>query len=688
MNAEAMAEKVRALHGFLDSVQARCVALTDAHQTVDGLVTELVAEQAQIPAPHRLPVQFAQFIAGTWAANQALESDDLSACGDWVGWSLSETINDKHLVQMQVDRLRAFWTSDLLSSWPGFGSTFVGYLTAFYYYARRRAAMPEVGMAIWPVAMEVLSAVMGRPPHRIPVEEASLVSTMLAWAAISAPDWARQLTPRVEGWVNDAGLPIELRAYFCVTLSTAAGRFSKHPLASWANRSLDEFADQLVGEQKVQVFAAVFDANDDGQIDAILAAMEDYQAPLRQAMKPMAFTLAAAATTGLIQPFITRCLDAGRADVAVRGISRWYQGPAGADAVDPSTVLLISPFGEVGYVAGCNHSGQQVERDSQALLVKQTRESNAFLGAALTVAQADNSNLELPDAPGIPDIEGDSDWFTTLHTVHCPEGPLQGDMPTSQLTLQAIAHPVQAIQQSAWGMTWPIAASLSAPAQDRQPSKVVLWSGGGSLTEEMELTVVRAAFEAAGAIVETFSPEEGAREAFLAAYQDPTVDVFWVASHGEFDHWSPRDVKLQIARDQTYATLEELLGRAPAQEGRRLLVLNICDGARFEETGLVPRVGLAPGLATAHQATISHLWPVLGFPSAAFGAYLAHHLAAGAPFFESFRSALTALPKTSPAIADELETHYGQNFELFDRLRVGDKDFAPLQLSGSAAFFQ
>lgn len=436
------------------------------------------------------------------------------------------------------------------------------------------------------------------------------------------------------------------------------------------------------------MLATVFDPGSEQRIESILAAMDECQRPLRQALSPMAFMIEAGNKADVTLAFVSRCMNAGRADVAVRGIARWYQGPTGDEAVDPESVLLTSPFSELGYIAACHRRSQQLGRDSQALLMRQTQEANAFLGAALTVAHADNSSLQLPERPGVPAMAGGREWFATLAEVYCPASPLQDAAPSSQLTLLAMAHPVQAIQQASWGVTWPITASLSAPAADRRPRTVALWSGGGSLTEAMEVDMVRSAFEAAGGTVEVFDPTHGSREAFLAAYQDPRFDVFWVASHGEFDHWSPRHVQLQVAADRTTVSLEDLLGRAPVHEGRRLLVLNVCDGARFDETGMVPRIGLAPGLATSQQATVSHLWPVEGFPSAAFGAYLACFLATGTPFFEAYVQALVAIRNTGSSIADGLQSLCGGNFELLDRLRARNEDYRPLKFSGSPAFFQ
>lgn len=133
--------------------------------------------------------------------------------------------------------------------------------------------------------------------------------------------------------------------------------------------------------------------------------------------------------------------------------------------------------------------------------------------------------------------------------------------------------------------------------------------------------------------------------------------------------------------------LEDAWNRVPNSEERRLLVLNVCDGARFAELGLLPRIGLAAGLSCPTQATISHL-PVRLLPSAAFGACLAHHVAQGLPHFEAYCAALAALRKSASQIGADLEAVYGPEFQLIASLKACIDDFSGIETWGSAAFYQ
>ncbi len=76
-------------------------------------------------------------------------------------------------------------------------------------------------------------------------------------------------------------------------------------------------------------------------------------------------------------------------------------------------------------------------------------------------------------------------------------------------------------------------------------------------------------------------------------------------SHGEFDHWAPHEATRQVSRKGDRVSLADLWRRSPETEDRRLLLLNAYDAGRFEEGGLLPHIGLAPGVAGPAQAVVA-----------------------------------------------------------------------------------
>ncbi len=687
---ERVENLTRQVHTYLNFcvIEARRAASHSNAQALDFLkrVTE---DRSQLKGPPLLVSLFAQFIVSAHSLNYALSKGELTEMGNWIGWSLSDAITDTYEAELHIGRIVYFFESDTFRKWPGFEPTFVVYLRGFYYYARRRTAMKEVGENLWGTANLIWKAVINRPPETLDIAEISLGSEMLAWAAKESPELANKLTPIIETAVDNRALPDWARSFLCLTLATNAGRFSSKPPVQWAKRALVEFSDSLVQEQRVQMLVTAMDSEGEAhEIEDILDEMDRIQSQRKKVLPEIAFFRDAALRIETVQPFFSICLRIPQIDNVIRGVECWHQIHGEEDRLDSGSVLVTMPFGEIGYVAVSRDAKQQIISDRQALLEKLTRESNAFLGAAQTVAYADNSDLTVPERPGVPNVSTITEWARTLREAYCPESIACPEGANCQLILPTKGHPIQAVQFDAWGTTWPIAASLLKPRSDRRVKRVALWSGGGSMTEAMEIEAVEWAFKNRGIAVDIFSNESCSIQDFLAAYQNDQYDVFWVASHGEFDHWSPEKVTLQIAHDRTCASLDDLWEHAPVSNSRRLLVLNVCDGARFEETGILPKIGLAPALAGPTQATISHMWPVMGFPSAAFGAYLAFYLAEGRMFFDAYIQALRAIRKRAAEVANDLQGLYGKHLELIERISQRDEDFAPIEISGSAAFFQ
>ncbi|WP_454834344.1 hypothetical protein [Pseudomonas lini] len=683
-------EALDIIHSLFDHVHSSTFeTLNHSREDTMKLIEIWVSNRKSLPTDKQLVPKFSQFIVSAWALNAAQDNGELSEMGDWIGWSLSDSITNEHTQTLNIDRLIEFHTSPSINTWIGFVPTMVVYLAGFYYYARERSAMKLIAEEFWTLSVKTFHQVMNQHPDLIDPPEIFLGVCMLCWAGKESPDHAREFAPYIENLIESEVLPGRIKSLLCLSLATTAGQFSSLQPQVWAERALTEFEGYLVGEQKLQMMASLFHWNEKYlSAEPILAEMELVQAKNRSTLGEIRFLRDAALRIGAVQPYFAKCMATADTKNILEGLQNWYQIRHPGEELSPEKILVTMPFGEHSFTAVLNEKKYEVLRNNQTLLERVVNLTNAFLGTAKTVAYADNAKLVIPDRPGVPNQQKQETWDAALLDSYCPQNILFDEEPLCQLIFATECHPIQATQLLAWGKTWPIAASLSNPRPDRKPMRVALWSGGGSMTEKMEIELVKHIFQKSGASVEVFEPTNCSLEDFITAYQDPSFDIFWVMSHGEFDHWSPKDVKLQISHEGQSAALKDIWGKAPPEKFRRLLVLNVCDGARFEERGLLPKIGLAAGLAGPEQATISHLWPVMGFPSAAFGVYLAHFLMVDRSYFEAYQEAVKALQMSAVSIADDLRNRYGNEFELVQKLANRDEDYSIMQIFGSAAFYQ
>ena len=652
------------------------------------LLMGIAAAHAGADMPERLYLAFEQFVVSAACLANLQGSVELSIQGDWVRWGMADGPTTGIVQELETDRLRQFRACPEIYYWPMYEKVCVPYLSGLFDYSRQLTAFKEVCEAVWGEAAIIYGTLMAQQPQNIHPAEAGLGGSMLIWAAKEAPEIAGGLAKRIEAAVSDSALPKHIRGRYCLCLTTKAGYLSSKPPAQWAALLLSDFADVVSSLDRVQAMATTLRTDEHGREDAeaILAQMAEVRAECSQGLTALEATRDAAQKVQYVTPYFVRTTGMAAPDLVVRGLQTWYQQGDDADPLDPADVLISIPFGEFGTTLLSGTDKRELLRDTQPPLELLSLKMMEFLGTYTTVAGADNSNLPVPERLGYV-REHMAGLHEALLEAYCPQGIEVPGNPTCQLILPTEGNPIQATQIAAWGRTWPIASSLTKPRPDRKPKSVILWEGDVS-SGQMELAFVEAAFRAAGAEVTKFAPETSSPADFLKEYENGSYDVLWVASHGEFNHYMPHHVELRLARDRSRVMLDDVWNRAPNSDGRRLLVLNVCDGARFAEPGLLPRIGLAAGLSCPSQATISHLWPVRILPSAAFGACLAHQVAQGLPYFEAYCAALAALRKSAWQIGADLEAVYGPDFQLVDSLKASNDDFSGIETWGSAAFYQ
>ncbi len=648
----------------------------------------LAAEQAGADMPERLYLAFEQFAVSAACLAKLQGSVELSTQGDWVRWGLADVPTTEIAQRLETDRLRQFRECPEIYYWPMYKQVCVPYLSCLYDYSRQLTAFKEVCEALWGESAIIYETLMAQHPEKIHPADADLGVSMITWAAKESPAIASELAKQIEVAVSNSALPKDIRGRYCLCLSTKAGFLSSMPPVQWATLLLSDFADVVSSLDRVQAMATTLRTDEHGRegAEAILAQMAEVREERTRGLTAVEAARDAVQTAQYVTPYFVHTTGMAASDLVVRGLQTWYQQGSEADPLDPADVLVSIPFGEFGTTLLSGAEKRELERDTQQCLERLSRKMMEFLGTYTTVAGADNSALPVPERLGFVRERLDG-LHEALLDAYCPQGiEVPGD-PTCQLILPTEGNPIQATQIAAWGKTWPIASSLTKPQPDRKPKSVLIWQGE-VYSGPMELDLVETAFKAAGAKVTKVAPETSSPAEFLKEYENGSYDVLWVSSHGEFNHYMPHHVELRLAHDRSRVMLDDVWDRAPNSEGRRLLVLNVCDGARFAEPGLLPRIGLAAGLSCPTQATISHLWPVRLLPSAAFGACLAHQVAQGLPYFDAYCATLAALRKTAWQIGADLEAVYGPDFQLIASLNACNDDFSGIETWGSAAFYQ
>jgi hypothetical protein len=280
------------------------------------------------------------------------------------------------------------------------------------------------------------------------------------------------------------------------------------------------------------------------------------------------------------------------------------------------------------------------------------------INSALGLALVDTIDMEpitsRPERPGVPNYECASDFSELSREALEPEkavalGKMSGVEPVALLNLAFERIPLAHLIAESGGPSLPLAVSLEQPDHDRALRRAEIWWGDLLFARE-EAEVVARILRYAGVEVSMIEAAAADAQSFRRSYTDPGVDLLWIASHADFDHWQPDDTAMVLASNLRIG-LEELAGLPKPTGGRRLLVLNSCDSATMAGLGGPSTVGLAGVVAGRTQAVVAHLWPVRWQSAAAFGALLGVGLVNSGSFRDAFRFATRALSSDDWALA-------------------------------------
>ena len=638
-------------------------------------------------------VEFMQFYLGTRCLLFFTGQQDWSEIGDWLVWSLSDEIEQAQVRDLIPARLVAFLEDPVLLSWPAAIATILHWLGILYYYARRRATMENVARELWGISNAVFQAdiAAGRSEEGV-----TLGAMCLGWCTQEAPDLAEGLASKLEAIVIDSKIDARARAKLGVALATKSARHTSRHTHEWAGYVLSELSENLQGHERLQMLIGCLPHTYTAETkEAVLKEVAHIQSAIPAESR---MTVSGRRTLDNLSDLLLAILGTAMTNhdisFVILTMQRWYGiEPSAAGHLNELDIVSIAPISEGGFQIESKEHQFFLLADRQDVLVELTSAYDQFAGTSNSVAGAAAVKINIPDRFGVPDDKKAGEFAAAMAAMYFPAEAmdswrsLRSDA-VAQLLLPSMPHPLQALQRLVLGHTWPLVASLQKALPDRPIRRVTIWSGAGSFTEELEIGAVRALFESAGAVVEVHCAESSSVADFVAAYSDAGVDVFWVSSHGEFDHWYPRGVAIQISRSRNFVGLDSLLAVPINFLARRLLVLNVCDGGRFEQTGALPRIGFAPALAGGAQAVISHLWPTKGIAAAVMGVLLASHLAKGKPYFLAYQEMLADICASSQAVAENLDKLLREDSELPERVAGSQEDFLNIANNGSAVFFQ
>lgn len=609
---------------------------------------------------------------------------------NWVGCGLGDNLdfekNRKQVFYPMIGELYskfAYLSPLNIASWFG----------CFYYVWRTLACDYLTGESLIDPAINAFNRLLD---NGLLSDWASNFGFLACWLATYNHSEAEKVIKHLESNLDSLVIDDFTRLVIFEVLSTRAGRFSTKQPNLWAREALELHEHRMSDYQKFFFLSnAIHRINEDiveSLFPKLIIALENMIASVvGSANEYVHQENRRSIIADTITPLLGNLIGLRQGEYALKTMFVWH-GRTIANL--GGTLLLVGNNQES--VMLCTQSacieiprGEQGSQGHQVL----TNAMSRFTGTSCSIVGNKEHELNKPDNGrfGVP-VENYSDeyekaFFNYYKLEECKVFLNQINV-ERLIFLPAEHHPIQYMLKKYTDKCWPLAVSLLSKTKDRQINRIAIFSGANSLTEEIEINLLRKLFNKLQPTVELdiFKDEDAVKDTFISLYAGNEYDVIWVMSHGDFDHWSPETVSIAVGNDKV--ALLDIADLELTSDQRRLLILNVCDGATSRSTGSISKIGMAPAIAGKNQCVISHLWPVNPYAALCFSTFLALNLANGHSFFEAYKLTLSGLISGKEYLLDEIKKTGIEMEDDIERIVNSGIDLSLMAHSGSSAFFE
>lgn len=340
--------------------------------------------------------------------------------------------------------------------------------------------------------------------------------------------------------------------------------------------------------------------------------------------------------------------------------------------------MVIIPNTEVGLEYVMEGNVKLNPYNPHDVLVRLREIANRFLGTAYTFDDILGTKIPVPERLGAPAIDSGNDFRQVMEEVLGL--PILQQIPQLPTLLGFHLYygeslPIQSIIARSIGLTLPLIQSFQEPLASRPIRTVFIWQGHTNLSE-IESMGLKQVFEEREIAVTLVKAEEATAADFINHYRDAKYDLFWVSCHGEFKHFEPHKSYLDLGNDISIA-IDELAQYQPNDNGRRLLVLDACDGATTGLFNNPASIGIGAAGVNARQSLISHAWPIDDYAGLILGILLGIHLSEGLSYAEAHTATIRKFIEGREVVHQYVAARCNNQdvLERIENTRIGFDDF-------------
>jgi hypothetical protein len=188
-------------------------------------------------------------------------------------------------------------------------------------------------------------------------------------------------------------------------------------------------------------------------------------------------------------------------------------------------------------------------------------------------------------------------------------------------------HPVQACLVLNKKIVPPlINISFDDKKVDKEIKKVLCFLTRNSQTYDKEIEF----FSSLELVYEITIITDPDKNNFMQLLNDMDYDILYISAHGEYEHFTSRKEEIVFWNEddeESYRiSTKEINEKIIIKEDKKILILNICDGANCGLSYLVSERGVANKFAIKGHTVLSYLWPVEPKYAVVFGCLVLYEL--------------------------------------------------------------
>ncbi len=644
--------------------------------------TDLLSLKAQSTGADIL-LDYLRFAACSVILSYFSRNKYFNHCYDWIANSLSEEISSSiertyspglPLRFINYNHPFAIETIDLVLS---------GWVHDLFYYSRHTGGNKELSEYY---LNNLLPWFITRAKNQRSIDYAMALSQMSTWCFNFqyAPE-NKQIQQAMVA-IHASSPDTEVKKLIAFHFSCLLVNETSLTRDQWSQEVISSYSHLLHPHEKFQIMANRWENNIDDIIfhfEEIISTIKQY-ADTQRSFHGSLFNHIQSTLFTILNHMISTLLSNGQ----VRLTNRLYGAYFGIDEkqlIAPQN-LYIAPGLDEGTLYSAEESVFVASVDSNTLISELLHLQNAFLGTSFTRHDDMSFIPKLSIRQGVPDPDDARAYELGLRNLFRTNN-LGQRFEISKFNgyylLFGAQLPLQSILTVDTGTTIPLIHSFYDPLPANKIRKIFIWQGFTQMAEYERLGLEEI-FRLDACEVTFANCWESTKDDFLMHYSKSDYDLVWILGHGQFNHQSAHLAYLDLGNEIS-VSIDELISAPLTHAGRRLLIIDACDGANSALSNNPASIGIAASAVGKRQSVMSHHWPIEDILGLILGLLVASYLTSGRDYARAHHDAVVKFREGKPSALEHLST-YIKNQEVLDRIQNRDIDHSNFYYWGSLSY--